>query len=107
MTSLADLPKPGQTPPALLDHYAKYTKAVQQTTATGFLEFAPRDPVTQSKYDAMQSTWLGEESSNKAIADGVYSLDMAEANTRDLKQGPIAVPPPAPEPKEESWCSIS
>lgn len=107
MTSLADLPKAGQTPRALLDHYAKYTKAVEQTTATGFLEFAPRDPVTQSKFDAMQSTWLGEESSNKAIADGVYSLDMAETNTRELKQGPVMVPPPAPEPKKEEWCSIS
>ena len=107
MTSLADLPKAGQTPPALLDHYAKYTKAIEHTTATGFLEFAPRDPVTQSKYDAMQSTWQGEESSNKAIAEGVYSLDMAEANTRDLKQGPNMIPPPAPEPKKEGWCSIS
>lgn len=54
---------------------------------TGFLEFKPRDPVAQAKYSAMSPTWEGIESSNKAIASGVYDLDMAEKNRKDLRSG--------------------
>jgi hypothetical protein len=48
------------------------------TTTSGFLEFKPRDMVTQRKYDAMSPAWEGVESSNKAVATGVYALDSAE-----------------------------
>lgn len=75
------------------------------TTATGFLEFSPRDPVAQSKYSAMSATWEGLKSSESAIARGDYDLDMAEKNREDLRskkpqpkfQNPEAV---------ESSCSI-
>jgi hypothetical protein len=52
---------------------------------TGFLEFKPRDPVAQAKYSAMSPTWEGIESSNKAIASGVYDLDMAEKTRKNLR----------------------
>jgi hypothetical protein len=52
---------------------------------TGFLEFKPRDPVAQAKYSAMSPTWEGIESSNKAIASGVYDLDMAEKTRTNLR----------------------
>lgn len=54
---------------------------------TGFLEFKPRDPASQAKYSAMSPTWEGIESSNKAIASGVYDLDMAEKNRKQLRSG--------------------
>jgi hypothetical protein len=52
---------------------------------TGFLEFKARDPVAQAKYSAMSPTWEGIDSSNKAIASGVYDLDMAEKNRKNLR----------------------
>jgi hypothetical protein len=55
----------------------------------------------------MQSTWLGVESSDKAIAAGLYKLDYA-SDDRSVrpKQTPI-LPPPAPEPKkEEGFCVV-
>lgn len=91
--------------PAPLKQYDQYTTSLARNIPeTGFLEFTPRDAATQSKYDAMSKTWQGVESSNKAIASGVYSLDTAEANTRQLRN---PRPQPKPQPKEESWCSIS
>ena len=54
---------------------------------TGFLEFKPRDPVAQAKYSAMSPTWEGIESSNKAIASGVYDLDQADKNRKQLRSG--------------------
>ena len=54
---------------------------------TGFLEFKPRDPVAQAKYSAMSPTWEGVESSNKAIASGVYDLDQADKNRKQLRSG--------------------
>jgi hypothetical protein len=92
--------------PAALKQYDQYTTSLAKNVPeTGFLEFTPRDAVTQSKYDAMQSSWQGVASSDKAIASGVYSLDYASANTRELrKQQPTL---PQPQPKQESWCSIS
>ena len=102
LTSVINSQEALAKPPALKQYDQYTTSLAKNTPETGFLEFTPRDAVTQSKYDAMQSSWQGVESSNKAIASGVYSLDMAEANTRQLKN-----PPPAPQPKQESWCSIS
>lgn len=72
---------------------------------TGFLEFKPRDMETQKKYDAYSPYWQGEESSNKAIASGLYDLDMAEKNRKDLrsKQQPKFQ---NPKPAESSWNCI-
>ena len=70
------------------DVEAKYTSAFKpgrETTETGFLQFQPRDPVSQSKYSAMSPSWEGIESSEAAIARGVYDLDKAEKNRQDLR----------------------
>jgi len=56
------------------------------TTPTGFLEFKPRDMETQRKYDAMSPSWEGVDSSMKAVEQGVYSLDAAEAIRQDLRE---------------------
>jgi hypothetical protein len=73
-----------------LPDYKNYVKSVagQQvnTTATGFMEFAPRDPVTQAKYSALSPTWEGVESTEKAVARGDFSLDSAETTRRELRQ---------------------
>ena len=86
---------------------AKYTQAYKpgtNTTPTGFLEFQPRDPVSQSKYSAMSPTWEGIESSEAAIASGVYDLDKAEKNRQDLRSRQPVFQVTAPEPQ---WnCSI-
>lgn len=52
---------------------------------TGFLEFKPRDPETQKKYSALSPTWEGVESSERAVASGVYALDSAEATTQEKR----------------------
>jgi hypothetical protein len=62
----------------------KYT-AGKNTTETGFLEFKPRDPVAQAKYDALSPTWEGVASSDAAIARGEYSLDAAEKTRKELR----------------------
>ena len=88
---------------------AKYTQAYKpgtNTTPSGFLEFQPRDPVTQAKYSAMSPSWEGIESSEAAIARGLYDLDKAEKNRQDLrakKPQPVLQMPTA----EPEWnCSI-
>lgn len=63
---------------------------------TGFLEFKPRDPAAQAKYSAMSPTWEGVESSNKAIASGVYDLDRAEKTRADLRSKRPQADLPAP-----------
>ena len=90
---------------------AKYTSAYKpgnQTTSTGFLQFQERDPVSQAKYSAMSPGWEGAESSDAAIAKGIYDLDMAEKNRADLrakKPQPVFQMPQAP--PETMWnCSI-
>lgn len=88
---------------------AKYTQGYKpgtQTTPTGFLQFQPRDPVSQAKYSAMSPTWEGVESSEAAIAKGVYDLDMAEKNRQDLR---AKTPQPVlemPQVQPEWNCSI-
>jgi len=111
-----------------LDDYNQYTKSLEDqgrfcadaekqylpnykpgkmTTPTGFLEFAPRDPETQSKYSAMDSKWEGVASSEAAIARGDYDLDAAEKNRADLRakkpQPVFTNPQVAPTPAN---CSI-
>ena len=90
---------------------AKYTQGYKpgnQTTSTGFLQFQERDPVSQGKYSAMSPGWEGAESSDAAIAKGIYDLDMAEKNREDLrakKPQPVFQMPQAP--PETMWnCSI-
>jgi hypothetical protein len=110
MTSVAELNKADLVKPTdakALPQYADYTTALAtHTPATGFKQFAPRDPETQAKYDAMQSSWQGVESSDKAIAAGLYKLDYA-SDDRSMrpKQTPI-LPPAAPPKKEEGFCVV-
>lgn len=91
------------------DVEAKYTQAYKpgtNTTPSGFLEFQPRDPVSQAKYSAMSPSWQGVESSEKAIAQGIYDLDMAEKNREDLR---AKKPQPVfqlPQAQPEWNCSI-
>ena len=86
---------------------AKYTQAYKpgtNTTRTGFLEFQPRDPESQAKYSAMSPSWEGIESSEAAIAKGVYDLDKAEKNRQDLRSRQPVIQVSTPEPE---WnCSI-
>jgi hypothetical protein len=83
----------------------KYT-AGKETTPTGFLQFRPRDPVTQAKYDALSKTWEGVESSERAVAQGLYSLDSAEATRRELREHVNVPKNPLvpPKPNEKSCC---
>jgi hypothetical protein len=86
-------------------HYQDYVVATEKeakpsssynastTTRTGFLEFKPRDMASQRKYDAMSPEWEGMESSDAAIAKGVYDLDKAEANRQELRKLPTPVMP--------------
>lgn len=62
-----------------------YTKPPPGYEHTGFLQFAPRDPVKQAKYSAMSPAWEGVASSEAAVARGDYSLDSAEATRRELR----------------------
>lgn len=73
--------------------YAQFFKPGENKTPTGFLEFRPRDPVTQAKYDAMSKTWEGVASSEKAVAAGLYSLDSAEATRQDLRAQALPAKP--------------
>jgi hypothetical protein len=111
MTSIAELNKGDLVKPTdakSLPQYADYTEALAiHTPATGFKQFAPRDPETQAKYDAMQSTWLGVESSDKAIAAGLYKLDYASDDRSMQPKKTPTLPPAAPEPKkEEGFCVV-
>lgn len=94
------------------DTEAKYTqgyKPGKNTTASGFLQFQARDPVTQAKYSAMSPEWEGIESSEAAIARGDYDLDRAERTRQDLrakKPQPVVQLPQAPPKEPERNCSI-
>ena len=113
MTSLADLRTTLPVKPVsatTLPMYADYNHALMvNTPATGFKEFSPRDPVTQAKYDAMQDTWQGVESSDKAIASGVYALDYATDDRSAKPNKPMILPPAAPPPpvkEASSWFCV-
>jgi hypothetical protein len=85
----------------VLAQYDEYNRSLAiQTPTTGFKEFTPRDSATQAKYDAMQNTWQGVESSDKAIAAGLYKLDYAsdERTTKPTK--------PPEEPKNDWFCVV-
>ena len=92
-----DLETKGTYCPAVTPQYhIKYTAPKKETTPTGFLEFAPRDPVAQAKYSAMSPTWEGVQSSMDAVSRGDYALDSAETTKEgkreDLKPKPLAQP---------------
>jgi len=110
MTSLDELKTAQPVKPndaRTLTQYAEYTQSLAvHTPATGFKQFAPRDPVTQAKYDAMQSTWQGVESSDKAIAAGDYKLDYASDDRGSRPNKPLVLPPAAPPPKESGFCVV-
>jgi hypothetical protein len=109
MTSLGDLKTAQPVKPndaRTLTQYAEYTHSLAvHTPATGFKEFSPRDPVTQAKYDAMESSWQGVESSDKAIAQGLYKLDYASDDRSARPNKPPILPPAAP-PKESGFCVV-
>jgi hypothetical protein len=96
-------------------HYTDYTQSLEKNTApggaittpTGFLEFKPRDSVTQAKYDAMQPSWQGAKESEAAIARGSYLPDYAgDAKERGLNQAGKndVVQEPAQEPaQKKGW----
>jgi len=89
----------------VLTQYNEYNRALAvQTPATGFKEFSPRDPSTQAKYDAMQNSWQGVESSDKAIASGAYKLDYASDDRGSKPNKQPVMPPPAP--KDEWFCVV-
>lgn len=107
MASLSELDNIKQLGPKVptSSHYKDYVQGIKTTTATGFLEFSPRDLQTQMKYDAMQPTWEGVESSDKAIASGVYALDYATGDRSARPAKATFVPPTQPK-KEESWFCV-
>jgi hypothetical protein len=96
-------------------HYTDYTQSLEKNTApggaittpTGFLEFKPRDSVTQAKYDAMQPSWQGAKESEAAIAKGSYLPDYAgDAKERGLNRAGknALVQEPAQEPaQKKGW----
>ena len=90
-------------PPTSTPSTAYNAKSAQQS---GFLEFKPRDMQTQKKYDAYSPYWEGEVSSNKAIASGLYDLDMAEKNRQDLRATKVQPKFQNPQPTESSWNCI-
>lgn len=79
--------------------------AGEYTTPTGFLEFAPRDPATQAKYSALSSTWEGVESSEKAVADGKFDLQKADATSQDKRAKYVPGGPPEEKKQESAWDS--
>ncbi len=84
----------------------QYTAAYKpgtNTTPSGFMEFQPRDPVTQAKYSAMSPSWEGVESSDASIARGDYSLDSAEKDREDLRG---KKPQPTPQVPETPWNCV-
>jgi hypothetical protein len=77
-------------------------------THTGFLEFKPRDMTIQKKYDAMSPSWEGVDSSMKAVDQGVYALDSAEATRQEMRETQAALEsggPPTETPKD-LWASF-
>jgi len=90
-----------------LQQYDDYTKSLAvHTPATGFKQFASRDPASQQKYSAMESSWEGVESSDKAIASGIYALDYASDDRSKQPTQRLILPPAAPPKKEQSWFCV-
>ena len=88
--------RPNGGTPGILPQYTQYA----DSTAASFKSFTPRDPATQSKYDAMSDSWQGVESTNKAIARGEFKLDTVPTTTY--------TPPGkgAPPPSSDWFCVV-
>jgi hypothetical protein len=94
---------------------APYVESIagKNTSHTGFLEFKPRDKVTQARFDAMSDQWEGVNASENAVKQGLYIEDSAEpAGMRQKKPQPQMAPPqstrgaaPQPAPTNDI-CSI-
>jgi hypothetical protein len=78
-----------------------WSKAVD-TQESGFGTLAPRDPGSQARFDAMSPSWEGVSSSDKAVVNGVYSLDSAAATRVQLRSATPA-PPVVPTP---TYCVV-
>ena len=82
------------------------------TTPTGFLEFKSRDMTIQTKYDAMSPSWEGVDSSMKAVDQGVYALDSAEATRQEMRETQAALESGGPptvaltETPKDLWASF-
>lgn len=74
----------------------------KETQETGFGNLAPRDPGLQARYDAMSPSWEGVGSSDKAVVNGVYSLDSAAATRVQLRS---ANPAPSLTPSP-TYCVV-
>uniref|UniRef100_A0A6C0AJA5 Uncharacterized protein n=1 Tax=viral metagenome TaxID=1070528 RepID=A0A6C0AJA5_9ZZZZ len=83
------------------------SNAGKNTTPTGFLEFKPRDPDAQSRFDATSPQWEGVKASDEAVKSGMFIPDSAEpAASRERKpQGSVLPQPPPPAPTNDV-CSI-
>jgi hypothetical protein len=88
--------RPNGTEPVVLKQYKDYT----ESTAVSFKTFAPRDPTTQAKYDAMSPTWEGVDPTNSALSRGEFRLDAVPSATYT----PQAPPPEAP--AEANWFCV-
>ena len=88
--------RPNGNQPVILKQYKDYT----ESTAASFKTFAPRDPSTQAKYDAMSPTWQGVDPTNSALARGEFSLDTVPSSTYTPQ------PPPPEEPLQANWFCV-
>jgi len=82
--------------PVILKQYKDYT----ESTAASFKTFAPRDPSTQAKYDALSPTWQGVDATNSAIGRGEFSLDTVPSSTYTPK------PPPPEATVDANWFCV-
>ena len=84
------------------------SNAGKNTTPTGFLEFKPRDKVTQARFDALSDQWEGSKASEQAVNQGLYVEDSAEpARLREKKAIASTLPAPVPAPAPTNdVCSI-
>lgn len=55
------------------------------TVETGFLEWKPKNPEIQKKYDAMNSSWQGVQASEKAITAGEFQSSFIQPKTSTKK----------------------
>jgi hypothetical protein len=96
-------------PPVRPSPYVE-SNAGKNPTPTGFLEFKPRDKVTQARFDATSDQWEGVKASEDAVKQGLFIEDSATLTTRDVKPQPMMAPPQstrgAAPPPTNDVCSI-
>lgn len=110
-----------------LDDYKRYTKSLEDqgrfcadvtpvndvryfrnenTTPTGFMEFRPRDPITQARFDPMSKSWEGAEASMLAVKQGLFAEDSADLKSREIRSQPMYLPKQGPEAPVTIWDTI-